>query len=260
MQANILSIDGKVKGTMELPEVFTSQVRPELIQRAVLAEASYRLQPQGHYPLAGMQTTATYYGAMGTYRSGRHMGIAIRPREKLGGGVQGKVKRIPSAVKGKRAHPHIIEKKLIERINKREYQKAIISAISATASLKRDGITLPIIVSDEIEHVKKTKDMMNVIEGIKLSQFIERSRTPRRREGLRGSTRSRIFRRSLLLVLGKDAPALKAARNIAGMDVCTVSGITASLLAPGGNPGRITIWSEHAVKEIAAAVAQRALR
>ena len=81
----------------------------------MLAEASQKLQPQGHYVLAGMQTTATYYGAMNSYRTGRHVGRAIRPREKLGGGIQGKVRRIPSSTKGKRAHPHMIEKIIKEQ-------------------------------------------------------------------------------------------------------------------------------------------------
>lgn len=100
-EIDVLSLDGKPKGKLEAPKAFQETVRPELIQRAVVAENTRKLQPQGHYPLAGMQTTATYYGAMNSYRSGRHMGIAIRPREKLGGGVQGKVRVVPSAVKGK---------------------------------------------------------------------------------------------------------------------------------------------------------------
>jgi hypothetical protein len=32
--------------------------------------------------------------------------------------------------------------------------------------------------------------------------------------------------------------AIKAARNIAGVDACTVSNLTANLLAPGGVPGK----------------------
>ena len=131
--ANVLSLDGKVKRSIELPSAFSKGVRLELIRRAALAENSYKLQPQGHFRLAGMQTSAAYFGAMGSYRTGRHMGIAIRPREKLGGGVQGKVKRIPSSTKGRRAHPHIVEKTLTEKINNREYQLAIASAVSATA-------------------------------------------------------------------------------------------------------------------------------
>src|ERR1700733_10439696 len=125
MEADVFALDGKSKGKITLPSLFESEVRPELIQRAVLAENSMTLQPQGHFLLAGMQTTARYYGRMHSYRSGRHMGIAIRPRQKLGGGVQGQVRIIPSSTKGKRAHPHLIEKTQIENINNKEYKKAL---------------------------------------------------------------------------------------------------------------------------------------
>jgi large subunit ribosomal protein L4e len=36
---------------------------------------------------------------------------------------------------------------------------------------------------------------------------------------------------------------------VAGVDVCTVSELRAELLAPGGNPGRLTVWSEHALEK-----------
>lgn len=99
MEADVLSLDGKAKGKVELPSLFGEAVRPDLIQRAVLAENTRSLQPQAHYPLAGMQTTARYYGRMHSYRTGRHMGQAIRPRQKLASGIQGKVRIIPSAVR-----------------------------------------------------------------------------------------------------------------------------------------------------------------
>ena len=56
MDAEVLSIEGSAKGKMALPGIFEDEVRPELIQRAVVAENTLRLQPQGHFPLAGMQT------------------------------------------------------------------------------------------------------------------------------------------------------------------------------------------------------------
>src|SRR5271170_1156031 len=162
-EVEILTLEGKSKGKMALPEIFDSEVRPELIQRAVLAENSLMLQPQGHYLLAGMQTTARYYGRMNSYRSGRHTGIAIRPRQKLGGGVQGAVRRIPSSTKGKRAHPHLIEKTLWEETNNKEYRKGLESAVSAAGSPK------PIVVADEIESVKKTKEMLKIFKSLNLS-------------------------------------------------------------------------------------------
>jgi large subunit ribosomal protein L4e len=252
-EAEILSIEGKEKGKMHLPLTFEEKVRPELILRAVLAENTRALQPQGHYPLAGMQTTAKYYGAMHEYRTGRHMGIAIRPRQKLGSGVQGKVRIIPSATKGKRAHPHLIEKTIMERMNKREYQKAIASAVSATKSAHGK----PIIVGNEIEGISKTKEILKVFKSLKVIN--EERSTPNIKKGLRRSTRQRHYKKSVLLVIGKDGSAIKAARNIAGVDACLVSKLTANLLAPGGNPGRVTVWSEHAVKEIDASIKNQSI-
>jgi large subunit ribosomal protein L4e len=251
--ANVLTIEGTNKGTVELPRAFSEQVRQDLINRAVLAERSYELQPQGHFPLAGMQTTATYYGAMHSYRTGRHMGKAIRPRQKLGGGVQGLVRRVPSSVKGKRAHPHVVEKILIERINNREYQKAIASAISATAKEH------PLVVEDRIEEVKRTKDMLNIFDKLKLTVVLEASKDPSIRKGVRRSSRIRHYKRSVLLIVSKESPAIKAARNIAGVDVCTVATMKANLLAPGGNPGRTAVWSESALKGIDTAIQKYSL-
>lgn len=258
MMVNVLSLEGKIKNTIELPSIFTGRVRQELIQRAVLAENSYKLQPQAHSTLAGMQTSARYYGRMRSYRTGRHMGIAIRPRQKLGGGIQGKVRRIPSAAKGRRAHPHQVQKMLIERINKKEYQRALASAISATASNSlrpsQLNVQLPIVIADDIESIKRAKDVINVFKNINLFDYINERREPHLRKGVRRSTRIRIYKKNVLLIVGKETSIMRAARNIPGVDVCDVSKITANLLAPGGVPGRLTIWSESAVNSINKAI------
>ncbi len=247
--AKILNMDGSVMRSVELPSAFSERVRPDLIARATLAENSRKLQPQGHYVLAGMQTTARYYGAMASYRTGRHMGIAIRPRQKLGGGIQGDVRRIPSAVKGKRAHPHLIEKILTEQINAKEYQKAIRSAIAATSQqelMKGTSQTaLPIIVSSDIESLKKTRDVAKVLSSLKLDWYVQHGREMTKRKGLRRLSKQRHYRKSVLIVVEKDNGLLKAARNMAGVDACSMHDITANALAPGGQPGRLTIWSEN---------------
>lgn len=258
MESEILSLDGKSKGKIELPSVFEEVVRTDLIQRAVVAENTRRLQPQAHYPLAGMNTTATYYGTMNAYRSGRHMGIAIRPRQKLGGGAQGQVRRIPSAVKGKRAHPHLVEKIITEQINKREYQKALASAISATAKTTRT----PIIVENGIESIKKTKEMLKLLNGLNnryITEKINEDKKPRLKKGVRRSSLRKHYKKSILLVLGNDTSAIRAARNIAGVDACAVSKITANLLAPGGAPGRVTVWSEQAIKGLEESIRKQSL-
>ncbi len=255
MKVKVLEIDGRQGAELEAQDAFNEQIREDLIRRAVLSEDSFRLQPQAHSVMAGMQTTASYYGAMNSYRTGRHVGHAMRPREKLGGGIQGKVKRIPSAVKGRRAHPHMIEKTLVEFINTKEYRKALRSAIAATASKEYVGskhveTEVPIVVSDSIEKISKTKEMMNVLKSLKLLEMVESCKEAKHLKNGR-SGRERHYKKSFLLVVSKeDAPAIKAARNIAGSDACAISDIKAGLLAPGGRPGRIVIWSESAFKGI----------
>ena len=124
MEASVYNIDGKAGRRTALPGIFGREYRADLVRRALLSDQSARFQPKGHYLLAGMQTTAVYVGRYSVYRTLRHVGQAIRPRQKLAKGAMGDVRRIPSAVKGKRAHPHKIEKTLVERINRKEYEQA----------------------------------------------------------------------------------------------------------------------------------------
>ena len=254
INVKIFDLEGNPGKEIELPKEFHQQVREDLIMRAVQAENTLDLQPQGHFPLAGMQTTATYYGAMNSYRTGRHMGVAIRPRQKLGGGRQGLVRRIPSSVKGKRAHPHVIEKKLVERMNKKEYNKAIISAISATASVEhvKDAKSVPIVVAKGMESIKQTRAATALFSKLGLSNYLEECRSRKRlKKGASRSSAQRRYKKSVLVVVAEDHGIVKAVRNIAGADACTVSNITARLLAPGGKPGRVTVWSEDAVRAVA---------
>ncbi len=249
---DVFSIDGKKKGSVAIPDIFEEMVKPELILRAVNAENTRRLQPQGHNPMAGMDTTAMYYGAMHSYRTGRHMGIAIRPRQKLGGGQQGMVRRIPSSTKGRRAHPHKIEKTLIEQMNKREYTKAIGSAIAASVSQETKK---PIVVTNEMESIKKTSEVVTLIRNLKLGAKLDNV-DKRVRKGLRRSGKRKSYTHAILMVVSKESPALKSARNIAGVDICMVNKLSTGLLAPGGKPGRTAIWSESALNGLQAAVSK----
>jgi large subunit ribosomal protein L4e len=50
--------------------------------------------------------------------------------------------------------------------------------------------------------------------------------------------------------LSKRSDVYKASRNIPGIDVTTAKNLNAELLAPGGVPGRLTIYTESAVKAL----------
>ena len=41
-----------------------------------------------------------------------------------------------------------------------------------------------------------------------------------------------------------------AAENLAGVDIFVVDNLNAEVLAPGGNIGRVTIWSKAAIERL----------
>ncbi len=260
MEVDVYSLDGKVSGKVALPSAFSKGFRPEIVRRAILSEQSQEYQPQGHSVMAGFNTTAVYVGKYSGYRRGRHMGMSIRPRQKLGGGAMGDVRRVPSSVKGHRAHPHKIEKRITEQINRKEYLLAIESAISGAASaelvLKKhvlDKKVFPLVVDDGIEKVSKSKELTKVLGALGVSKDLEKSHKPRLRKGTARLSSKRHFRNSVLIV-AKDASSIgRAGRNIAGVDVCAIDSLTVSKLAPGAIP-RLMLWSKSAVEGVESAL------
>lgn len=97
--AKLFSLEGKSVGKVELPAVFATPLRPDVIKRAVLAIQSGRIQPQGRDPMAGKKTTAESRGT--------GSGIARIPRMKTPGG---RAAFAPGTVKGRAGHPPISEK------------------------------------------------------------------------------------------------------------------------------------------------------
>ncbi|RLF13504.1 MAG: 50S ribosomal protein L4, partial [Thermoprotei archaeon] len=87
----VYDLEGKVTGEVELPPVFDTPVRPDLIQRSFLASLTAKIQPQGRDPMAGKRTTAESWGV--------GYGIARVPRVK--GGVRAAL--APMTVGGRRA-------------------------------------------------------------------------------------------------------------------------------------------------------------
>lgn len=261
MKTSVVSVDGAKLREIELPAVFSEQVRQDLIIRAVLHEASKEFQPKGVHKLAGMQTTAEYRGRKEQYRSTKNKGISRLPREKLPKGRFGRVRMIPFAVGGRRAHPPVVMKVLVEEMNRKEYAKALRSAIAATADCEcvktrghRVDIALPLVVEAKFEMIAKTKDVEAVLQKIGLSRDLARARdgTKARSGVLTLRKGGKKVPKSVLIVVADGKPLGKAARNIPGVDVCTVKKLEARKLAPGGHPGRLTVWCESAMKELSA--------
>jgi large subunit ribosomal protein L4e len=168
---------------------------------------------------------------------------------------------IHSAVGGRVAHPPKIEKIILKRINEKERHFAMRSALAATADrgmvTKRGHIlgevkALPIVVEDEIEGLKTTKTVNAAFTALGLGGELNRVREGKKIRSGKGKMRGRKFRkpRGPLLVITADRGIGKAAANISGVDVSLVERLNAELLAPGTHPGRLTVWSESAVKKL----------
>lgn len=255
VSVNIYSIDGTRKEKIQLPAVFSGIVRQDLITRAFLSEQSRTFQPKGVFWRAGLQTTAEYVGRKEAYHSLKNKGISRLPRELFPKGRFGRVRVVPFAVTGRRAHPPKPEKVLVEKMNEKERTAALRSAIAATSHLELvharhsvKEIEVPIVVESRAESISKTKEVVAFLQKIGIGSDLERSIDGRRfRKGRKGGVK---VPRSVLIVATKSAPVLKAARNIPGVDVSDVKSLSVSMLAPGGQPGRLTIWTEGAVSEM----------
>ena len=70
MKAEVIGRDGKRSGEVEIPAVFASELRPDLVRRMFWLVGSHHLQPKGRDPMAGERTTAeTHSPPTGTGRS-----------------------------------------------------------------------------------------------------------------------------------------------------------------------------------------------
>jgi large subunit ribosomal protein L4e len=245
MEATVRDLDGDDDGTIDLPDVFETQQRPDLVRRAVLAAQANAKQDYGSDDYAGLRTPAESFG------SGR--GMAHVPRE------NNVARRVPQAVSGRRAHPPKEEKDQGLDLNDKERKKAVRAAIAATTDADAvserghdfdDDVELPLVVSDEFEDLVKTQEVVDVIEALGVAADVERADETTIRAG-RGTTRGRKYKRpSSILFVTSEEPS-KAARNLAGADVTTAREVNAEDLAPGTEPGRLTVWTESAVAEVA---------
>jgi large subunit ribosomal protein L4e len=246
MNAIVRDLDGGEAGEIDLPDVFTTQFRPDLIKRAVAAARANRRQDYGTDEYAGLRTPAESFG------SGR--GMAHVPRQ------NGQARRVPQAVKGRAAHPPKAEKDRTLDINDKERKLAVRSAIAATADTEvvterghrfDEDLTLPLVVSDEFEDLVKTKEVVAFLEAVGVDGDIERADEGKTVRAGRGTTRGRKYQEPKSILFVTSTEPSKAARNLAGADVATAANVSAEDLAPGAHPGRLTVWTESAVKEVA---------
>ncbi|MFW9929482.1 MAG: 50S ribosomal protein L4 [Candidatus Thorarchaeota archaeon] len=276
MKARVYDINGQEIKQIDLPIVFETEFRPDVIKRAVQASQAARRQPYGPDNEAGKRTSAENWGVgRGAARVPRVQGS----RHNRGG----KAAFVGSVVGGSVTHPPI-PRSFKEKINRKERLLAIRSAIAATTDplliesrghWVSDIQDLPLVVSAEYEQIKTTKEIIASFTKLGLIRtplnieidnpvdFGDIDKAGLRMKTIRpgkGKRRGRKYKnaKSVLIVHGdgknndnSDILIRKSAKNLPGIDLCSISQLNVELLAPGTHPGRLTVWTEPALQQLA---------
>jgi large subunit ribosomal protein L4e len=245
----VYDLEGKVTGEQALPAAFKHDLRTDIIRRAVTAIESNARQPYAPSPTAGMRHSVSTWGkGRGVSRVQRLMDSSTAAQS-------------PNNVGGRRAHPPKVEKDLGKKINRKELLFGKLSALRATSDgelVRKRGhkfdekLTVPVVVKDDFETIATTKEAVKALSSLGVYEDVERALAGRNIRAGRGKMRGRRHRspKSLLVVLSKECEGGRSVRNLPGVDVVTPNALNASVLAPGGDPGRLMLISEAALQAI----------
>ncbi len=251
---NLYSVSGEVTGSVPLPAAFRQTLRPDLIRRDVTASRANRRQPYGPSPTAGIRHAAAQWGkGRGTARVMRMTQGATAVES-------------PNNVGGRRAHPPRVEKVWAKKVNVKERRAARAAALAATSHEQivrgrghrfTEGVTVPVVVDDAIEEIVATTEVVKTLQALGLYADVVRAKEGAHERAGRGKMRGRRVRvpSSLLIVIGSHKGLDLAARNLPGVDVIDVAQLNTELLAPGGEQGRLTLFSKSAIQQIGSAEA-----
>jgi len=257
MTVQVFSINGSKQDEIELPLVFSTPLRTDLLHRAYVNLESHKFQTQGRYPLAGMNVVAE----SNSPPTGHHQARVARMHGG-GGGRMGQGGGVAMVRGGRQAHPPTTEKITYKMLNKKENRLALCSAIAATSSaslIKSRGHKIdklesfPIVVSDEIESIAKSKDLAKFFTALNLTQDVERLQTRLKRRSGKPLLRGRKTKvgKSILIVVKNSKNLSKATGTFLGVDVRQVNSLSVLDLVPGAQPIRLTVFSKSAIDELA---------
>lgn len=252
-QVRVYSVEGEPLKTVDLPAVFRSEVRRDLIRRAVTAFQANRRQPYGPNQRSGARHSVRW--------SGKGHGVSRVPRLRDGStGAQA-----PGTVGGRRAHPPRVDRVWVKKINAQERglaRNAALAALSDPVLVSSRGhrfdshLSLPVVLEDAIESLEPeegaTREGLAILERLGLREDVDRAKDGRHVRAGRGKMRGRRLRepRSLLVVVKEPEKVRRLFGNLPGVEVVSPAGLNAEILAPGGDPGRLAVFSEGAIELI----------
>jgi large subunit ribosomal protein L4e len=154
------------------------------------------------------------------------------------------------------------------RVNVKEKRHAIATCLAASslpALVMARGhrinevAELPLVVSDGMEAITKTKKAVEVLKGLGAAPDLQKVIDSKKIRAGKGKARNRKYRmrRGPLVIYNEDNGIVRALRNIPGVDCQQVDRLHLLQLAPGGHVGRFVIWTEGAFSKLNAIYANK---
>lgn len=252
-RVNVYDLDGTtVIKTLEKPDVFSMELREDLVLKVHSLVSQNSRQPYAVNENAGMQHSAESWG------TGRAM--ARVPRVK-GSGTRraGQAAFANFCRKGRMAHPtktHRRWHRKTPRCLRRTVTAMCVASTGNAAIVEARGHRItnvpmfPLVVSDKISEISKTKEAVEVLANLGLNEDIEKvkkSKSLRKGKGKFRNSRF-VFRKGLLVI--HNGEELLGFRNITGVELMNVNTLNLLNLAPGGKLGRLVLWTESAFSKI----------
>ncbi|GAA50642.1 large subunit ribosomal protein L4e [Clonorchis sinensis] len=216
---NVFKVDGAPSGmTIKMPAVFSAPLRSDLLNFVHDQMRKNSRQPYAVSAKAGHQTSAESWG------TGR--AVARIPRVRGGGTHRSGQGAFGNMCRGGHMFaPTKVWRRWHKRINVQQRRYAMCSAIAATgvpALVMARGHRIdrlpevPLVISDEIESVKKTKEAVKVLKSVKAWSDIQKVYNSQRFRAGRGKMRNRrrIQKRGPIIIFRKDDGITRAFRNI----------------------------------------------
>ncbi|MES1905755.1 MAG: 60S ribosomal protein L4 [Paramarteilia canceri] len=251
----IESTDGSVSTKrLNLPRVFNTPLRTDLVCRVHDLVMKNTRQPHAVMHKAGALKSAASWG------TGRAK--ARVPRMKVSGtNSSGSGAYANFCRGGHMGHPLTLNRRWGRIVNLKERRIAIRSAIAASSisslvmarghavgSVKN----LPLVVSDDVESYTKTKDAVELLKKIGCYDDVLKCIASKRSRAGKGKMRGRKtkMKRGPLLVFKNNNGIVRAFRNIPGVSIMQVTKPNILKLAPGGQFGRLIIWTQSAFESL----------
>lgn len=144
-------------------------------------------------------------------------------------------------------------------VNQRRYAVSSALAASALPSLvmarghRIESVPeLPLVVSDDLNRVNRTKDAKAILARLGAWTDVQKAKDSHHLRAGAGKARNRRYtqRRGPLVVYDISEGLDKAFRNLPGVELSQVDNLNLLDLAPGGHLGRFVIWTKGAFDKL----------